>query len=151
MHPGGRKECPAKDYYCRGCGKKRHFYKACRSSSKSLTAGIHDEKDDQISSGDDTVAASLSSCLFSLTGVPNCLALSTIPVQINKMTIYALLDSGASHSHISLNAVEWLKLKAPNGPITEVALAKQNATFKSLGKTSAELTVFEQKYNRSLE
>ena len=85
--------------------------------------------------------------MFSLTGVPNCLALSTIPVQINKKTIYALLDSGASHSHISLNAVEWLKLKAPNGRITEVALAKQNATFKSLGKTSAELTVFEPKYN----
>ena len=150
MHHGGRKECPAKDCYCRGCGKKGHFYKACRSSSKSLTAGIHDEKDDQISSGNDTVAASLSPCLFSLTGVPNCLALSTIPVQINKKTIYALLDSGASHSHFSLNAVEWLKLKAPNGSITEVALAKQNATFKSLGKTSAELTVFEQKYNLQL-
>ena len=150
MHTGGRKECPAKDCYCRSCGKKGHFYKACRLSSKSLTAGIHDEKDDQISSGNDTVAASLSPCLFSLTGVPNCLALSTIPVQINKKTIYALLDSGASHSHISLNAVEWLKLKAPNGPITEAALAKQNATFKSLGKTSAELTVFEQKYNLQL-
>ena len=128
--------------------KKRHFHKACRSLSKSLTAEIHDEKDDQISSGDDNVAASLSRCLFSLT--ENCLALSTIPVQINKKTIYALLDSGASHSHISLNAVEWLKLKAPNGPITEVALPKQNATFKSLGKTSAELTVFEQKYNLQL-
>ena len=32
----------------------------------------------------------------------------------------------------------------------KVALAKQNATFKSLGKTSAELTVFEQKYNLQL-
>ena len=114
MHPGGRKECPAKDCYCRGCGKKGYFFKACRSSSKSLTARIHDEKDDQISSGDDNVAASLSLCLLLLTGVPNCLALSTIPVQINKKTIYALLDFGASHSHISLNAVEWLKLKAPN-------------------------------------
>ena len=41
-------------------------------------------------------------------------------------------------------------MKAPNGPITEVALAKQNASFKSLGKTSAELTVFEQKYNLQL-
>ena len=90
--------------------------------------------------------------MFSVTGVPNCLALSTIPVQINNKTTHALLDSGASHtgSHISLNAVEWLKLKAPNGPITEVALAKQNATFKRLGKTSAELTVFEQKYNLQL-
>ena len=91
---------------------KDFFYKACRSSSKSLTAGIHDGKDDQISSGDDNAAASLSPCLFSVTGVPNCLALSTIPVQINNKTIHALLDSGASHSHISLNAVEWLKLKA---------------------------------------
>ena len=150
MHPGDRKECLAKDCYCRGCGKKGHFYKACRLSSKSLTAGIHDEKDDQISSGDDSVAASLSPCLFSLTGVPNCLTLSTIPVQINKKIIHASLESGASHSHISLNAVEWLKLKAPNGPITEVVLAKQNDTFKSLGKTSAELTVFEQKYNLQL-
>ena len=119
MHPGFRKECPAKDCCCRGCGKKGHFYKACRSSSKSLTAGIHDEKDDQISSGDDTVAASLSPFLILLTGVPNCLALSTIPVQINKKTIYALLDSGASQNYISLNAVKWLKLKAPNGPITK--------------------------------
>ena len=150
MHPGGRKECPAKDCHCWGFGKRGHFYKACRSSSKSLTAGIHDEKDDQISSGDDNVAASLSPCLLSLTGVPSCLALSTIPVQINKKIIYALLDSGASHSHISLNAVEWLKLKVPNGPITEVALAKQNATFKTLVKTSAELTVVEQKYNLQL-
>ena len=79
--------------------KKGHFYKACRSSSKSLTAGIHDEKDDQISSGDDSVVASLSPCLFSLTGVSISLALFTIPVQINKKTIYALLNSGASLSH----------------------------------------------------
>ena len=85
-----------------------------------------------------------------LTRVPNCLALSTIPVQINKKTICALLDSRASHSDISLNAIAWLKLKAPNGPIIEVALAKQNATLKGLGKTSAELTVFEQKYNLQL-
>ena len=117
MHPGGRKECPAKDCYCRGCGKKGHYYKACRSSSKSSTAGIRDEKDNQISSGDDTVAAFSSPCLFSLAGVPNCLALSIIPVQINKKNIYALLDSGALHSHISLNAVKWLKLKAPTGQL----------------------------------
>ena len=114
-----------------GWRKKGHFYKACRSSSKSLTAGIHDEKDDQISSGDDTAASFLSPCFFSLTGVPNCLALSTIPVQINKNTIYALLGSGASHGHVSLNAVEWLKLKAPNGPITEVALANRMLLSKA--------------------
>ena len=101
MHPGGRKERPAKDCYCRDCGKKGHFHKACRSSSKSFTAGIHQEKDDHVSSGDDTVAASLSLCLFSLTGILNCLALSTVPVQINKNTTYASLDSGTSHSHIS--------------------------------------------------
>ena len=64
MHPGGREECPAKDCYCRGCGKKRHFYKACRSSSKSLRAEIHDEKDDQMSSGDDAEAASSSPFRF---------------------------------------------------------------------------------------
>ena len=51
---------------------------------------------DHISSGDDTVAASLSPCLFSLAGVSKCLALSTIPVQFNKKNIYAILDSGAS-------------------------------------------------------
>ena len=69
--------------------------------------------------------------LQSMQIVPNCLALSTIPVQINKMTIYTLLDSGASHSHISLNAVEWLKLKAHNGPITEVALANRMLLLKA--------------------
>ena len=26
MHPGGRKECLAKDCYCRVCGKKGHFH-----------------------------------------------------------------------------------------------------------------------------
>ena len=101
MHPSGRKECPTKDSYYRGCENKEHFYKACRLSSKILTAGLHDEKDDQISTNGDTVASSLSPCLFSLTGVTNCLGYSTILVQINKKTIYALLDSGVSHSHIS--------------------------------------------------
>ena len=47
------------------------------------------KKDDQVSTDDDTVAALLSPCLFSLTGVPNCLAFSIIPIQINKKTIYA--------------------------------------------------------------
>ena len=72
---------------------------------KIFNSEFHDEKDDQVISSDDTVAAPLSPCLFSLSGIPNCLALSTIPVQINKKTIYPSLDSGASHSHISLKAV----------------------------------------------
>ena len=36
-------------------------------------------------------------------------------------------------------------MNAPNKPTTEVALAKQNATSKSLVKTSAGLTIFKQK------
>ena len=116
-------------------------------SSKSLRAGIHDEKDNQISSGDDTVAVSLSPCLFLVTGVSSCLAFFTIPVQINKKTTYALLDSGASHSDITLKACEWLELSATNRPIIEIVSAKPTAIFKSLGKTSTKLTAFEQKHN----
>ena len=67
-------------------------------------------------------------------------------MKIKNKPINALVDSGASHSHIDLKAAEWLKLPAPTGTTTKVALARQTATFKTLGKTTVELEAFDNKY-----
>ena len=45
-----------------------------------------------------------------------------------------------------MKAAEWLKLLAPTGTTTKVALVKQTATFKTLGKTTVELEAFGNKY-----
>ena len=67
-------------------------------------------------------------------------------MKIKDKPINALVDSEASYSHIDLKAAEWLKLPAPTGTTTKVALAKQIATFKTLGKTTVELKAFDNKY-----
>ena len=135
--------------YCGGCGKKGHFFKVCKSVKRPVSAKIAEKEDHgRISktSDDETVAALTSPCLLSLTGVPTCLESSSIEVKIKNKSINALIDSGASHSHIDLKAAEWLNLPAPTGTTTKVALAKQTATFKTLGKTAVELEVFDNKY-----
>ena len=69
----------------------------------------------------------------------------------NFTAVHALVDSGASHSHIDLKAAEWLKLLAPTGTTSKVALAKQTATLKTLGKTIVELEAFDNKYLMKLD
>ena len=89
--------------------------------------------------------------MLSLTKVPTSLESSTIEVEIKNKSINALFDSGACHSHIDLKAAEWLNLPAPTGTTTKVALAKQTATFKTLGKTAVELEAFDNKYLMKLD
>ena len=149
LHAKGRDGCPAKDVYCGGCGKKGHFFKVCKSVKRPVSAKIAEKEDHNLlstTSDDETVAALTSPCLLSLTGVPTCLESSSIEVKIKNKPINALVDSVASHSHIDLKAAEWLKLPAPTGTTTKVALARQTATFKTLGKTTVELEAFDNKY-----
>ena len=148
LHAKGRDGCPAKDAYCGGCGKKGHYLKACKSSKRPVAAKISEENHELLSttSDDETVAVLTSPCLLSLTGVPPCLESSSIQVKIKNKPVNALVDSGASHSHIDVKAAEWLQLPAPTGATTKVALAKHTATFKTLGKTVVELEAFGDKY-----
>ena len=39
LHPGGREECPAKDCYCRSCGKKRTFLQSRQIVIKIFNSG----------------------------------------------------------------------------------------------------------------
>ena len=120
----GRNGCPAKDAYCGCCGKKEHFLKVCKSVKRPVSAKIAEKEDhDRLltTSDDETIAVVTSPCLLSLTGVPTCLESSSIEVKIKNKSINALVDSGASHSHIDLKAAEWLKLPAPTGTTIKVA------------------------------
>ena len=73
-HPCSK--CPAKDAVCNSCGKKGHFSEVCKSSSSKLTAALPTL----------TIISAAS---------PRCLSNAIVKVQINGLSVDALIDPGA--------------------------------------------------------
>ncbi|XP_055878884.1 uncharacterized protein LOC129925016 [Biomphalaria glabrata] len=89
-----RSKCPAKDAICNKCGKKGHYKKVCKS--KLSTVYRHNSD-----SAAYTITASSS---FSLSR-------AVMKIQVNNITLDALIDTGSSDSYISASAVRKYRFK----------------------------------------
>lgn len=89
-----RTVCPAKDTICRGCGKRGHFQRVCKSKYSRVQTNS-------------TVSAHT---LASASTVPNCLQKSITKVIINGVELRALVDTGSSLSFINQRFVEMCNL-----------------------------------------
>ncbi|KER27870.1 LOW QUALITY PROTEIN: hypothetical protein T265_13701 [Opisthorchis viverrini] len=85
-HP--RNKCPAKAATCKNCGKKRHFQKACRSSTGPRNT-----------SSDSTALSCVTAA------VSECLKEAVTDEKANGVPLRALVDNGSSESFISKHAV----------------------------------------------
>ncbi|XP_046407451.1 uncharacterized protein LOC124172088 [Ischnura elegans] len=101
-HP--RDSCPAKDIICRGCGKKGHYLKVCKSRFKHSS----------------TNSTASTSFLASAVTAPLCLQKSMTKVLINGVELNALIDTGSSLSFLNERFVErcGIVVKPYSGKIT---------------------------------
>ena len=90
-----RSVCPARDAICRGCGKKGHYQKVCRSKFTRNAANS---------------TASINT-LASTTIVPRCLEKSITKVLVNGIKLNALIDTGSSLSFINQRFVKRCRIK----------------------------------------
>ncbi|XP_054260530.1 uncharacterized protein LOC128985173 [Macrosteles quadrilineatus] len=107
-----RAVCPAKEAICRGCGIKGHYQKVCRKSktpTSTVKASVHQ-----------------SNCIAS---VPSCLSKAVVPVQLNGVDAYALIDTGSSGSFINQSSA--LRFNIPVIPCNGGEVSMASTTLRS--------------------
>ncbi|XP_054259721.1 uncharacterized protein LOC128984427 [Macrosteles quadrilineatus] len=107
-----RAVCPAKEAICRGCGIKGHYQKVCRKSktpTSRVKASVHQ-----------------SNCIAS---VPSCLSKAVVPVQLNGVDAYALIDTGSSGSFINQSSA--LRFNIPVIPCNGGEVSMASTTLRS--------------------
>ena len=143
-----RNACPAKNVICFNCGKRGHFAKVCKNKSyirnPSLSAAavpriLPTHSEDVTKNHDNSFLAPI------LAGAPSCLGPSLVKATIQGKELTALVDSGASENFIDSKTAAELKL-----PIqafsTQILMASENCTAKTLGTVSTTLNVLDRDY-----
>jgi len=102
-----RSRCPARNVTCHTCQTKGHHARVCMPKDKTLSS---------------SVAALPESFLASVVGAPISLQAAVIDVEVNKLPVRALLDTGATESYIHEELVKELKLKS-QGELSRISLA----------------------------
>jgi hypothetical protein len=121
-----RKNCPAKDKTCRGCGKTGHFQHVCRSRAKKNIYAVQD-------------SVSIISCPISHKSKVKT------TVSINGLKVSGMLDSGSDLSLIDSNVAQQLNLKI-NKITKEVGLASNNHKVKIIGNCNVTLEMLGHRY-----
>ena len=114
-HP--RYKCPARDALCQKCGKKGHYQKVCRSTSRSV----------HTASASPFVISSIVNA-----AAPTCLARAITEVIVNGVTLNALIDTGSSDSYVSENVArknQWLTFPSK----TQIILASTRLVSNTKG------------------
>ncbi|XP_067030897.1 uncharacterized protein [Acropora muricata] len=124
-HP--RSKCPAKDATCAKCQKKGHYAKVCQSKAASK------------------VSAAMHSPIIATTQSSGSLSKSTATINIKKLQVKPLFDSGSTESFIHPNLVRRAGLTVrPAGGAVSMASTALSANVT--GTCTANLKYQNQKY-----
>ena len=126
-HP--RSKCPAKDAICKGCNKKGHFLKVCRTSKVKTR--------------------STNSILSSLTlaASPRSLSLAVTQVLVNDIPLQALIDTGSTESFVSSSVTR--RYKWPIVPSQNtITLASTSCTSITTGHCFVNVAFKNKVYHR---
>ena len=96
-----RSVCPARDAACNKCGKKGHYSRVCKSAPKRSAAA------DSTPQPSAPMDAAWTSAITAATAASR----PTLEVEINGITLAALVDSGSTNSFIREDLVKQLGLK----------------------------------------
>ena len=120
-HP--RKECPARGSICFKCNKKGHFSKVCRSRATSPVK---------------TTSAALTTAVMTISAQSRVdpTSKTSIAVELNGTPVNALLDTGASNSHVNEEVAQQLNLEIAESTAC-IGLAVKGCCSKSLGACKA--------------
>ena len=128
IHVLRRKYCPARESKCYLCGRKGHFAKVCRSSSRVLGPAA---------------AAAFPSAHLAV--VPKSLERSAITISVGKRVIEALVDSGATENYMSQSLMNSLDL-CLQGEQSTVTLASTDSVTKVLGSVEIAIEIQGRRY-----
>jgi len=118
-HP--RSKCPAKDATCAKCQKKGHYAKVCQSKAASK------------------VSAAMHSPIIATTQSSGSLSKSTATINIGKLEVKALFDSGSTESFIHPNLVRRAGLTVrPAGGAVSMASTALSANVTGTCTTNLE-------------
>ena len=118
-HP--RSKCPAKDATCAKCQKKGHYAKVCQSKAASK------------------VSAAMHSPIIATTQSSGSLSKSTATINIGKLEVKALFDSGSTESFIHPNLVKRAGLTVrPAGGAVSMASTALSANVTGTCTTNLE-------------
>ncbi|XP_055882384.1 uncharacterized protein LOC129925800 [Biomphalaria glabrata] len=116
-----RSKCPAKDATCNKCGKKGHYKKVCKSKLSTVYRHNSDSAAYTI-----TAASSFS------------LSRAVMKIQVNNITLDALIDTGSSESYISASAVRKYRFKTFHSS-KHISMANTNLTGYTRGHVNADI------------
>lgn len=130
-----RFSCPARESICKGCGKKGHFIKVCRSS-----AIPNKSKSTSLSA---TTSAITKDCVATI-----CSGLSkaVVNIRVNNVNATALIDTGSSASFLNDQLAKKLKVKINPSHIGDVTMATTSLCSKALGECTVSLQILEHRY-----
>lgn len=131
-HP--RSKCPARDVYCKSCGKKGHFQRVCRAS-----------KVNNINSDTPNTPSQLFSLLVAAT--PDSLSKAVVPVFLGDNKLCALIDTGSSESYVSKSTVRRLNLSVYNS-CKKVTMASTHLSSCTLGHCVVSLCINSTHYDQ---
>ena len=123
-----RWKCPASNAHCHKCGTKGHFSKVCISSKRATSAALP------------TLAMICSGTVY------NNLSKTIVDVQLEGITVKALIDTGSSNSYVDKSFVEAHGLNVHKS-FGEVSMASTSHKCKSLGCIKVSLQLFQNTYS----
>ncbi len=116
-----RNVCPARDLYCRACGKQGHFSKVCKSSKRPASKPSHQP-----------TAASLH---------PYSLSDTVVNAKVNNVSVSALIDSGSTNSFLNNSTASELSLSISKSAKRSISMATNSHNIETLGTVSVNLQI----------